>query len=116
MIVKDTRKDFCTYLSGKRKDVENVGPLLNGAEDLVTQVLNTFFTSSSTSKTNLHKTQALTTTGKAWSSVDLTLMEEYLVREYVNKLDTFKSLDPGGMNSRVQRDLADVVVENNHDK
>lgn len=70
MIVKDTRKDFCTYLSGKRKDVENVGPLLNGAEDLVTQVLNTFFTSSSTSKTNLHKTQALTTTGKAWSSVD----------------------------------------------
>lgn len=43
-------------------------------------------------------------------------MEEYQVREYVSKLDTFKSLDPGGMNWWVQRDLADVIVKNDHDK
>lgn len=34
MVVKDNKKDFCTYLNGKEKDVENVGPLLNGAEGL----------------------------------------------------------------------------------
>lgn len=34
MVVKDNRKDFCTYLNGKEKYVENVGSLLNGAEDL----------------------------------------------------------------------------------
>lgn len=34
MVVRHDRKDCCTYLRGKEKDVENVGPLLNVAEDL----------------------------------------------------------------------------------
>lgn len=61
----------------------------------MTQVLDTFFTSSSTSKTNLQKTQAQR---ESLESVDLPLIEEYQVREYVSKLDIFKSLDPGGIN------------------
>lgn len=61
----------------------------------MTQVLDTFFTSSSTSKTNLQKTQAQR---ESLESVDLPLIEEYQVRGYVSKLDILKSLDPGGMN------------------
>ena len=96
--VKGKRKGFCKYLNGKRKTVENVSSVLNGAEDLVTQVLNAFFPSASSSKTDLQKTQALMTRGKAWSNVDLPLMENHQVREYVNKLDTPKSVGPDGMN------------------
>ncbi|KAK4825453.1 hypothetical protein QYF61_027608 [Mycteria americana] len=35
--VKGDKKGFCKYLSGKRKTRKNVGSLLNGAGDLVTQ-------------------------------------------------------------------------------
>ncbi|GAB0184094.1 mitochondrial enolase superfamily member 1 [Grus japonensis] len=48
--MKDNKKGFYKYISSKRKTLENVGLLLNGAGDLVTKdmeevkVLNIFFT------------------------------------------------------------------------
>lgn len=46
--VKDNKKRFYKYINSKRKTKENMGPLLNGAEALVTKdteepkVLNAF--------------------------------------------------------------------------
>lgn len=45
------------YISGKRKTRENVGPLLNGAEALVTQDMNVFFTLVFTYKTDFQEYQ-----------------------------------------------------------
>lgn len=63
--VKVNRKGFSK--SNKRKIKENRGPLLNGAEALLTkdienaEILNTFFTSVFTSKNSLQKSQGLET-------------------------------------------------------
>ena len=57
--VKDNKKGVSKCISNKRKARENVGPLLNGAGNLVTQdmekveVLNIFSTSVFTGKTSL---------------------------------------------------------------
>lgn len=71
-VLKGDRKGFCKYLSGKT--VENVGSLLNGEDDLVTQVLNAFFASYFISKNGLQRTQTMTVRGKVWSNVDFPLM------------------------------------------
>lgn len=69
-----------------------MSPLLNKAEDLVTQnmvkaeILNAFFTSVVTSKTNLQESQAPETRRKVWSKEDVTLVGEDRVRECLSKL------------------------------
>ncbi|KAK4807033.1 hypothetical protein QYF61_000362 [Mycteria americana] len=91
--IKDNKKGFCKYISGKRKTGENVGPLLNEIGDLVTQdmekaeVLNAAFASVFTSKTSLQESQAPEARGKVWSKEDVPLVEEDLVREYLSKPD-----------------------------
>ncbi|GAB0204007.1 hypothetical protein GRJ2_002866300 [Grus japonensis] len=68
--IKGNKKGFYTYISSKRKMRENVGLLLNGAGDLVTQdmekteVLNAAFASVFTSKTGLQESQVPETRGK----------------------------------------------------
>lgn len=69
-----------------------MSPLLNKTGDLVTQntvkaeILNAFFTSVVTSKTNLQESQAPETRRKVWSKEDVTLVGENRVRESLSKL------------------------------
>ena len=64
-IMKGNKKGFYKYISRKRKTLENVGLLLNGAEDLVTKdmeevkVLNVFFTLIFAGNTCLQQTRSL---------------------------------------------------------
>ena len=86
--VKGKKKGFYRYINSKRKTSENVGPLLNGAVDLVTndtekaKVLSAAFTLVFTGKTGLQESQAPETRGKVWNKEDLTLVEEDQVREH----------------------------------
>lgn len=85
--------------------------LLNGAGDLVTgdmekdKIFNAFFASDFTVKNCLQESQISETTGKVWSKEDLSLGQEDLVREHLNRLDIHKSMGP-----QVLRQLADVTV------
>lgn len=71
--IKNNKKNFLKYAGDKRKTRENVSLLLSVSRDLETQdivkaeVLNTFFTSVSTSKTGLQQFQAMDTNGKVWN-------------------------------------------------
>ena len=80
--VKGNKRGFYKYVHDKRKTSENVGPLLNGARDLVTEdieeaeVLNSFFASVFTSKTGFQESQATVTGGKIWSKGNVPLVKE----------------------------------------
>ncbi|KAK4810492.1 hypothetical protein QYF61_004272 [Mycteria americana] len=77
--VKGNKKGFCKYIGDKRKTRENVGPLLNGTGDLVTQdmekadVLNAFFASVFTRKTSLQESHVPETKGRVWNKEDIPL-------------------------------------------
>jgi len=68
--VKGSKKGFCKQIDDKRKTRENVGPLMNGTRDLITQdmekaeVLNALFDSIIIRKTGLQEFQAPETKGK----------------------------------------------------
>lgn len=88
--VKGSNKGFYRYLNSKRKTRENVGPLLNGARELVindmekAKVLNAAFVSVFTSKNSFQESQATEARGKLWCKEDLHLVEENQVREQLN--------------------------------
>ena len=75
--VKGNKKDFCKYMSSKRKTKENVGLLLNGTRALVTQdmeeteVLVVFVTSVFASQINLLKSKDPETKKKVYSKEDV---------------------------------------------
>lgn len=84
---------FYKCLSGKRKKREIIVPLLNEAQNLVTQntekaeVLDPFFASVFDSKPGLQECHAPGTTGKVWSKKELPMVEEGQDSEYLSKLD-----------------------------
>lgn len=61
--MKGNRKGFCKYINSKRESRENMGSLLNGVREVVTnkmekaKVLNAFFTSVFNGKTDLQESQ-----------------------------------------------------------
>lgn len=67
---KGNRKGFYRYINCKREPIENMGPLLNRVGDQMTnhteeaKVLNAFFVSVFTGKTDFQKSQAPETRGK----------------------------------------------------
>ena len=74
--VKSNRKGFYKYINSKRETRENMGLLLNRAREQVTnhteeaKVLNAFFASVFTDKTDLQESQSPETRGKDWSKED----------------------------------------------
>ena len=107
---------FYRYISSKRKTRENVGPLLNGAGELVPEdtekanVLSALFSLVFTDKTNLQESQAPETRANIWNKEELPLSEEDQVREHLSNLDAHKSMGPDGMQPQVLRELANVTA------
>ncbi|PKU42857.1 rna-directed dna polymerase from mobile element jockey-like [Limosa lapponica baueri] len=113
--LKTNKKGFYKDMSNKRQTRENVGPLHNEMDNLVTEdmeeaeVLNAFFASVFTSKTNLWESQVPETRRKGWSKEEVPLVDEDPVREYLSKLDIQKYMGLNGMLPQVLTELAYVI-------
>jgi len=98
--VRNNRKGFFNYISGKRKARDNVGPLLNEAGVLVmedaekAELLNAFFASVFSAKAGLQKSQAPEAREEAHREDDFPLVEEGCVRDVLSNQDVHKSMGP----------------------
>ena len=72
--VKDKKKGFYKSINSKRKTMENVGPLLNAARELVTNDTEKAEVPDASvfiRKTVLQESQTTETRGKVWDKEDL---------------------------------------------
>ncbi|PKU43200.1 glycerol kinase [Limosa lapponica baueri] len=80
--IKDNKKNFCKYVSAKRKTREGVGPLWKETGDLVSQdmekaeVLNYFFALVFTDKGSNHSAQVAEGKGRSYENEELPTVED----------------------------------------
>ena len=106
--VRDNKKRFYKYIGGKRRAKENLPPLLDAEENLVTkdeekaEVLNAFFASVFNSRTDhpqgFHAPE-LGDGDRAQNEVPA--VEEVAVTDLLLHLDAHKSMGPDGIHPRI---------------
>jgi len=112
--VGDNKKSFFSYISSKDKTRDNVGLLLNEVGVLVTddaekaELLNAFFASVFSAKTDPQESQAPEVREEAYREDDFPLVREDCMRDHLSNLDTHRSMGPNGMHPQGLRKLADA--------
>ena len=116
--VKENKKSFYKYISGKRRTKENFHPLLDAAGNVTTEdkekaeVLNGFFTSAFNSHISFPQGTVCPDL-EVWDDMQNTtpVIHVERVRELLFRLDCHKSMGPDEFHPRVLRELAAVLAE-----
>ncbi|XP_068856794.1 uncharacterized protein [Aphelocoma coerulescens] len=114
--VKDFKMGFFKYIGNKRKTKDNMDPLLNGGETLVTEdaekaeLLNAFFALAFTDKTSPQGSLAQEIRVKESWKEDFPFIKEDWVREHLGKLDIHKSMGPDRMHPTLLSKLVDIIA------
>ena len=113
--IKDNKKSFFRYVGSRRKSKGNIGPLLNQMGQLTTDAqekaneLNGYFASV------FHQSHGTSMPamgqGDPGDGDPLPSINADLVKEHLEKLDTFKSAGPDNLHPRVLKELASVIAQ-----
>ena len=110
--ITGTKMSWCCFINSRRINKENVGPLLNGAENLVrvdadrSELLNVFFASLSASRAS----QAFVPRGRTQGKKQHPLVDEDQVRGYLSEFSPEEPVGPEGLHPRMLREQAKVTV------
>jgi len=115
--VKEKKKSFYKYTSGKRRSKENLHPVLDAAGNVTTEdrekaeVLTAFFTSAFNSQIS-YPQGTLCPDLEVWDATQNTrpVIQLETVRELLLPLDCHKSMGPDGFHPGVLKELAGVIA------
>ena len=116
--VKEKKKSFYKYISGKRRTKDNFHPLLDAVGNVTTEdkakteVLNAFFRSAFNRQIS-YPQGTLCPDLEVWDAMQNTtpVIQVEEVRELLLHLDCHKSMGPDGLHPRVLRELAGMIAE-----
>lgn len=109
-------KRLYTYIRHKRRRKESLDPLLSGEGELVmdatknTEVFNASFVSVSLKKVNCSQILNTININSKGEGMETKTGKEQ-VKDYLDKLDVFKSAGPDEIHPRVFQELAEAVLE-----
>ncbi|KAK4819386.1 hypothetical protein QYF61_003657 [Mycteria americana] len=116
--VKDNKKHFFKYISGKRRAKENLQPLVDGGGNTVikdeekAEVLNAFFASVFNSRANCSLgTQPLELEDRDGDQNGAPIIQGEMVSDLLHHLDTHKSMGPDEIHPRVLKELAEELTK-----